>query len=480
MMPRGPEPVPDCTDLVARLRHCLDRMLSECPDVDRFIVAFSGGLDSTVLLHVCTLLGRLPGSCLAARQLEAIHIDHGLSPSSLQWKHHCQQQCDAFSVPLVTRTVQIGEQSQQGRGGKVPEARARKARYEAFAERLGSRDVLLQAHHQDDQAETVLLRLMRGTGPAGLAGMPAQRRLGQGRLLRPFLDVPGSQLEHHAREAGLSWVEDESNLDQRMDRNFLRHRVAPVLAERWPAWRNGVILAARHSAVSARMDDELARQDLVRLRSGTLPFIPEERQLDGRELVKLTRERQWNVLRFWIHEAIGVRVGEAVLRRVTGELLTARADARPEVSVSGFMIRRHRDRLCLCAPLHRVDAAWSAYWRPEREGEQLSLPDNGVLVARHANGKGLPTDCVYGIRYRRRGDKCELSGRPRRALNRLLQEYSIPEWWRDRLPLVTINDEPAWLPVIGICSTVTGPATGTGWDFEWLPPGTAAESDCGQ
>ncbi len=482
MMPRGPEPVPDGTDLVCRLQHRLEQMLSDCPEIDRFIVAFSGGLDSTVLLHACVLLGRLPGSCLAAvrgRQLEAIHIDHGLSPCSSDWKRHCQQQCDALSVPLVIRTVQVGDHSPPDRGGKVPEARARKARYEAFAEQLGSKDVLLQAHHQDDQAETVLLRLMRGAGPAGLSGMPAQRRLGQGRLLRPFLDVPGSQLEKHAREAGLSWIEDNSNHDPRMDRNFVRHRVAPVLAERWPAWRNGVSLTARHSAASARMDDELACQDLVRLRTGALPFIPEDRLLNGRELLKLTNHRQWNVLRFWIHEATGVRVGEAVLRRITGELLTARADARPEVPVAGFMMRRHRHCLCLSAPLHRIDTTWSGCWRPRREGEQLMLPDNGVLVARHAAGTGLPAGCVYGIRYRRRGEKCEVPGRPRRALGRLLQEYSIPDWWRDRLPLVTINDDPAWVPVIGICSTATSPTAGTGWDFEWLPPGISAESDCG-
>ncbi|MEX1196999.1 MAG: tRNA lysidine(34) synthetase TilS [Pseudohongiellaceae bacterium] len=471
-------------DLIQSLQQQLEEWLLHVPHVNRLVVAFSGGLDSTVLLHACAALREQRGSPLdgaSERTLEALHVDHGLSPRAPEWASHCRRQCIDLNVPLLCQAARVAampDDMLQG-SAKVPEARARDARYAAFTRYLDKHSALLMAHHQDDQAETVLLRLLRGAGPAGLAGMPARRSLGAGQLWRPLLEHPRSVLEDHARQYGLSWVEDVSNADTRMDRNYLRHQILPLIGERWPDWRQSWQLSAQHCAEAADLVSGLARKDRAAIQAGPVPFTSARQCVDGRALIALPPERQRNVLRHWLQRETGAPVGARLLSRVLREVLPARADAAPEVPLAGHRLRRHRHALVVCRELPPFSRDWQEIWRPEKNGEVLVLPGNGRLVARSTAPGGVPSGTTVTLRYRRRGERCQLPGRPERALSRVLQEQGVPVWWRDRLPLVTVSNEVIWIPGVG----PSGPASAmqhSGWAFDWYPPDREREpGHCG-
>lgn len=467
------------TDLIHSLQQQLEERLLHSPHTSRLIVAFSGGLDSTVLLHACTVLRDRPDSPLDDARgitLEALHVDHGLSPQSSDWVKHCRQQCIALDVPLSCHAVRVGAANggMPDGGAKVPEADARDARYAVFTRCLDEHSALLMAHHQDDQAETVLLRLLRGAGPAGLAGMPASRQLGAGLLWRPLLGHPRKDLEDHARHHGLSWIEDVSNTDTRMDRNYLRHHVLPLIGERWPEWRGSWQLSAQHCGEAAGLVSELARMDLATIQAGPLPFTPARRCLDCQALLALPLSRQRNVLRHWLQRETGTPVGARLLSRVLREVLPARADAVPEVPLAGHRLRRYRRMLVVSPELPPVDQHWQYTWQPVQDGEELVLPDVGRLRAREGVPGGIPSGTALTLRFRRQGDHCQPPGRPRRVLSRMLQEHGVPAWLRDRLPLVTVNDEVVWIPGVGPCSTASMTEQ-NGWGVDWYPPGQGRE-----
>lgn len=467
------------TDLTHCLQQQLEELLLRSPHISRLIVAFSGGLDSSVLLHTCAALRDRPGSPLDAasgRTLAALHVDHGLSPRASDWMMHCRRQCRALDVPLTCHPVHVdaGRGATPGDGAKVPEARAREARYRVFTDCMDGRSALLLAHHQDDQAETVLLRLLRGAGPAGLAGMPARRALGEGELWRPLLSYPREALEAHARAHGLSWVDDASNTDLRMDRNYLRHRVLPLIGERWPGWRDSWQLSAEHCAEAAGLVSDLARMDLAAVQTGAIPFMSARQCVNCAVLLELPVRRQRNVLRHWLQQETGAVATARLVSRVLREVIPARADASPEAPVAGYRLRRHRQTLALCPEPPPVAEGWHATWQPEHDGEELLLPDNGLLIARSGVPGGVPSGTVVTLRLRRQGDQCQPAGRSRRTLSRMLQEQGVPVWWRNRLPLVTVNGEVVWIPGVGGCGPYAT-AGQSGWAFDWYPPGQDRE-----
>lgn len=252
-------------------------------------IAFSGGLDSSVLLHLLADWARhedLP-------PLSAIHVHHGLQPAADAWPEYCAQFCARLDIPLEVVRVQVAP-------GASLEQAARRVRYAAFAERLGSGEVLLGAQHRDDQAETLLLRLLRGAGVRGLAAMPASRPLGQGSLVRPLIDCSRAELQAYAQSHGLAWVEDPSNADERFSRNFLRRQVMPLLAERWPQMTASLARSASHLSEAQQLLDELAEMDLLAARGVcALPWLPLP-SLDLSAVTALSDARQRNLLRHWL------------------------------------------------------------------------------------------------------------------------------------------------------------------------------------
>jgi len=398
--------------------------LQTLPPASRLIVAFSGGLDSHVLLH---LLAALRGEGLW--ELHAIHIHHGLNTRADAWADHCVRVCRGLDVGLEVIPVDARAAS-----GESPEAAARAARYHALAASMGEGDGLLTAHHRRDQAETLLLQLLRGAGPAGLAAMPRWQPLGSGWHGRPLLDVSRGTILGYAREQNLDWIEDDSNLDARFDRNLLRQQIMPLLRARWPAVDETLARAAAHQAESLGLLGDLARQDLEQIR-GELPGTLSVSALTG-----LRPARMRNVLRFWFMEKGLPMPSRARLQSVLDDVLSASPDTMPRVVWEGGEVRRYRNALYAMAALSPHDPNLRIAWDgvTDLAIEHLGL----VLTADWLHEQDVqvqPGECLV-VAFRQGGETLRLRGQTR-ELKKLMQERGIPPWERDRLPLVYRGDE---------------------------------------
>lgn len=394
----------------------------------RYVVAFSGGLDSSALLHCLANLCQ-QNSDFAAVPLLAMHIDHGLHADSSGWTEECVSFATTIGVECLALKVDVDKQS-----GKGLEAAARDARYSTLKSELRDGDWLLSAHHRDDQAETLLLNLVRGSGPAGLAGIASARRFGPGWLVRPLLDVEQSDIRTYAASASLQWIDDPSNQEMRFDRNFLRHEVLPKLATRWPDVAHRLNRSASHASEATELMAELARIDMRAL--GARP-----RRLDIEGLQSLGLVRQKNLLRFALRELALTTPSTEFLDRVVNEVIPARIDAQPLVSWPGASIRRYRNVL---------------YLLPEKlpEGitaspmslDELSLgPGMGSIQLVADAEIGLSEDLVQrGLRVgsRQGGEEIKPQGQTHtRKLKKLLQEEGVVPWMRGRLPLVYAGEQ---------------------------------------
>lgn len=425
-------------------------------------VGYSGGLDSHVLLHA---LAKLLGN----ESITAIHINHQMSPNADNWHQHCQDCCDGLGVPMVAKSVTV-ENTGQGF-----EQAAREARYGVFEQILGEGDLLLLAHHADDQVETVLYRLLRGTGTKGLAGIPMNRPLGAGEILRPLLPFPRKELEDYAVTNELKWIEDESNKDITFDRNFLRQKVVPVLAERWPD------CAARvtHSAALCAETDQLA----IMLAAQDLAAVYERSERIGWSIalepfMALEVSRQANLLRHWAGQHQLPQPGHRIVETILHELLPARQDAEPLVSWGGGQLRRYQKHL------HLLPENFSSLVEGENS-EQLSglldteliwdvksslaLPDGSELCMTKEQGKGLriPEEGV-SIRFRSGGERCKPAGRSgSNTLKKLFQEYGLEPWLRNRVPLIYVKDQLAAVGDLWVCDEFSVSEEEQGVVLQW-------------
>ena len=413
------------------------RILERLPRAGCYHVAYSGGRDSHVLLHVlASSQGQLPG------ELRAIHVNHGLHPHAARWARHCQTVCGALSVPLT-----VVEVDASAGDGESPEAAARRARYQAFARLVGEGDCLLTAHHRDDQAETLLLQLLRGSGPHGLAGMPARALFGKGLHARPLLDCTRAQLDAYAAARKLEWIEDPSNRDTGLRRNFIRHQVMPVLAAQWPAVAGTLSRSAAHCAEAAQLLDDLAAGDLRRV-EGRQPG-----QLELAALLNLDEARQRNVMRYWIRSQGFPLPRQAHLERIQRDVLHAAPGRSPRVCWTGAEIRRYRNTLYVMQPLSSFDNTVILPWNMERP---LPLPgDLGRLAAVMEEGGGLAQEIRQRdditVRFRQGGEACRPAGRGHAlSLKKLFQERGIPPWQRERIPLLYAGGQLA--AVVGVCA----------------------------
>jgi tRNA(Ile)-lysidine synthase len=382
------------------------------------LVGLSGGLDSIVLLHV---LATSP--VVRARGVRALHVHHGLHADADAWAGHCQRACDALDVPLaIVRTV---VECDSGHG---PEAAARHARHEAFAAALGTEEVLALAHHCDDQAETFLLRALRASGPDGLGAMRPWRRFGRGWLWRPLLDVPRSDLLAYAQRHHLHWVDDPSNADTDLDRNFLRHRVLPLLRERWP---HADAAFARSAALSAEAGELLDAGDALAL-AAARGADPNTIHVDA--LLGLPVARRARVLRRWIGELGLPPLSSEGIGHVESDLLRATADAEAEFAWSGAVIRRWRNGLHAGEKQAPLPSTWQTTW----DGRSpLALPAGSTLVLQGAAGFDPP----LRVHARLGGERITLPGRVHsHSLKHVLQDLGVPPWERERMPLLSSDD----------------------------------------
>jgi tRNA(Ile)-lysidine synthase len=394
-------------------------------------VGFSGGLDSTVLLHALHESARESSGILTA-----VHVHHGLSPNADAWAASCRERCARLGVALDIVRVSLDRES-----GLGLEAEARRARYAVYASR--PEPYVALAHHHDDQVETTLLQLFRGTGLKGVAAMPRLRALTpRVTLYRPFLATPRAALEAYAREKGLEWIEDESNAGRAQDRNFIRHEVAALLDTRFPAWRDSVARFSSHAADAQSLLDELARLDGLPAQAGhALP-------LDA----GLTPSRRSNLLRAFLALNGLAMPAEARLAEMARQLWEAREDARVLVRHDEVAVTRHRGRARI-EPL--TDAPARIPWHGEAHVD-LGEP-HGSVDFESGVGAGLAASRVGTGRWffapRSGGERLRLgAGRPSRTLRNLLQEHGLSAGERERLPLLFHDDALVWVPGIGIAA----------------------------
>ncbi|KSW23342.1 MULTISPECIES: tRNA lysidine(34) synthetase TilS [unclassified Pseudomonas] len=409
-------------------------------------VGFSGGLDSSVLLHLLAQLARTE----SLPPLSAIHVHHGLQAAADAWPAHCEAFCRELGVPLLVERVTVPT-------GASLEQAARRARYEAFAKHLKTDDCLLAAQHRDDQAETLLFRLLRGAGVRGLAGIPAARPLGAGMLLRPLLDVPRAELESYAREHGLRWIEDPSNTDTAFARNYLRQRVLPLLAERWPRAVDNIARSAAHLAEAEALLAELAQQDLAAARPGNDFDWLHVPSLALAPLLALGESRQRNALRHWL--APFTPMPDSAHWAGWQALRDAAGDAAPVWRLGGGELQRSGGRLWWLSGAWLQAPACELPW--DDPSQPLALPGNGLLHL-----EGAPPVGPLRVTCRRGGEQLELARRGHRDLKRLLNESAVPAFVRPRLPLLWRGGQ-----LLGVANLPALRQAGeTGWRLRWTAP----------
>jgi tRNA(Ile)-lysidine synthase len=421
---------------------------------ERLAVALSGGLDSMVLLHLAHEAAQAAGL-----PLFAFHVHHGLSPNADGWLAHCAAAAAALGVGFDHRDVTV----EKGRSGV--EAAARKQRYAALGEmcRAHGAGLLLTAHHLDDQAETVLLQLLRGSGPAGLSGMDAANRaptlLGDDNIVmaRPLLGVARAELETYAAQQHIVWVEDESNSDPRYTRNALRHQVMPVLAQAFPGFQRRIARSSAHAQSAQRLLIELAQQDLGLCLDGDA--------IDLTRMRSLSADRIDNLLRHWFSQRGLGMPSTAWLDQMVEQLLSAREDTQPLVSHPEIDVRRHRDRLYLVPKLRDlaglrdpddegiiVKHAQAFRWNGEAG---IAFPDYGGLLHFDVAGQGFDPAWLksrpLAIDFRKGGERLKLApNRPTRGLKQLFQAADVPVWERPRLPIVSSGAELLFAAGLGM------------------------------
>jgi tRNA(Ile)-lysidine synthase len=377
-------------------------------------VGFSGGLDSTVLLHAAARVRLMA----AGGELVAVHVNHGLQPDADAWQAHCERFAAGLGVGFAAHGVHVE------RRGSL-EAAARAARYGVFTALLATPDArLLLAHHRDDQAETVLLRLLQGRG---LYGMPAARALGAGALHRPLLDLGRADLERYARAHGLAWLEDPSNADPALDRNFVRHRVLPALRARFPAVDRALL-----DAMAAR-----SAEDGLLLADGAPPLGQSSVAVDALLARDPAAQLAW--LRLWLaRHGRALPTGRAL--RALLLQLAAPDDRQPVLVLAQGALRRHRGRLWLVDPAPELADRY-----PLAVPGRLQLPHG--LLALTPDPRGFACRGAVEVRFRGGGERIR-SGGHHRSVKQLLQASGVPPWERPAYPLVFDEAGCAALPGI--------------------------------
>ena len=421
-------------------------------------VALSGGLDSTVLLKALVGLGR------SKSDLRAVHIDHGLQGDAKSWSDACATQCAGLDVPYNSLSVSISRDK-----GFSLEAQAREARYQALGSQLARGEILMVAHHMDDQMETVLLQLLRGAGPAGLAAMPELAPLDKGWLCRPLLGNTRQELATYAKVKKLIWQVDPSNRDTAFDRNYIRHRLAPVLRERWPSASVTVSRSARHCAEAVELIDDLAMLDLSQLVDG--------QRLSTAGLCMLSPVRQRNVVRCWLRNAGFAVPDSRRLQSILDTVVIAADDAEPEVIWDGIAVRRYRRYLYAMADAASISTLDEKLGQSWDISGSLDLGKAGRFVLER--GKAGPNEQMLDwnrlqgrsllVRRREGGERIRIVGQKNsKSLKNLFQEAGVLPWMRKQIPLFYDGDTLVAVGDLWVCADAAAEKAREAVKLRWL------------
>lgn len=443
---------------------CLSEHIPKLNDANHVYVALSGGLDSHVLLHMMV-------SLIDSKSITAVHVNHQLSPNADSWQQHCENVCFKLGIHIISEVVEVKNK------GEGLEQAARDARYKIFTKLLSKNDLIIVAHHADDQAETVLYRLLRGAGTKGLSGMPARRPLGLGELFRPLLPFSRDELEAYASSHNIKWIEDESNININYDRNFLRHKVLPVIAQRWPDCAHKLNHAAKLCAESDYLVDALSMQDLSDL-SEKSERIGWSISIDA--LVSLEKSRQANVIRCWIAKNKLPPPRYSVLKVILNQMLFARLDSQSFVSWGGVQLRMFKKKIYLLpvdldtsskdipgAGELVVTSKTSIKWDG---ASTVNLSNGSKLSAKLSNTGGLKVSKKnhVEIRFRSGGERCKPFGRNgSNTLKKLFQEYALEPWLRNKVPLIYVDGKLAAVGDLWVCTEFFSSTDEVGIQLQW-------------
>ncbi len=412
-------------------------------------MALSGGVDSVALLHALADSRRV-----LARRLVAFHVNHGLVEEADEWQEFCGGLCEGFGIPYEGLSVSVVN------SGAGLEAAARKARYNAIQSRMRAEDVVITAHHADDQAETLLLQAVRGAGPHGLSAMATLRPFGPGWLARPLLDLCRADITRYAAQQGLRWVDDSSNRSAEFTRNRVRRDILPLLASLGHGGTRALARSARLQAQSAGLLDEVAAEDM-KMASGRYGAV-----LCCEHLLSLSVSRRRNLIRFWLRQRGVPMLHEAQMDTLDRDILGAGKDRQPELRWAGVVLRRFRAELSL----HR-DGEIAA----PRDDELRFLPPRdlvlpvGWLRARAVIGDGIKQGLDYSVRFRRGGEALRPVGDSHcRSVKYLFQRHHVPPWRRSIVPLLFADDRLAAIPGICIAHEFAAAQGEPAWQVEWL------------
>ncbi|MFO1391917.1 MAG: tRNA lysidine(34) synthetase TilS [Agitococcus sp.] len=401
------------------------------PNIQRLVIAYSGGVDSHVLLDMVVQLQQFH-----QRPIKIIHVHHGLSQYANDWANHVEQVAQAYNVDYVIKRVSVNQQQ-----ASLEDA-ARQARYQAINHELIDGDVLLLAHHQQDQAETFLLRLMRGSGVKGLGGMAVIGSVPFNQFniqaWRPLLTVNKSQILDYAQQRQLNWIEDDSNTNENLNRNYLRHQVIPILQQRWPSVSQQLADTSQRMREADELLQTLAAIDYQQVQD-------KSDSLNIARLTELSEARRNNVLRYWLQK-LGFNLPEyQQLSKIWSEVCLAKEDAQPKYYWPDVEIRRYRQQLFAMQPLQLFDNKTEIQWHNKQQS--MVLPTGETLTPQQAQ-QGIKADYwqsgQISIRYRQGGEKIKPVGRQyNHDIKTLLQTEGVPSWQRPRIPLLYINGQLA-------------------------------------
>lgn len=438
-------------------------------DIACYVVAYSGGMDSHVLLTCCNQL-RLP--------VRAVHVHHGLQSVADEWVVHCQGICKALDIRLDILYIDARKKHRQS-----PEEAARDARYQALQDNMRENEVLLTAQHRNDQAETLLLQLFRTASSAGLSAMPASRRFGRFVHLRPLLAFSRKEIESFARENALHWIEDPTNLDTSFDRNYVRQHLIPELENRWPNITEQLATVAGLQSGNLQVLEDMAAIDLANAKRTPEHSI----EFGGHQVIsilsisclkQLSYARRFNLLRYWLLQEIPVNnvAGQLtkvsptrkLLEEIVRSLIDSRSDANPVIFSTGYEFRKFQGELYLLTTGPEIMGQVTLDWCPV---QPVSIPALNVqLRAVKTKGNGLNRELLaesLKIRFRQGGERLHPAGRRHsQSLKKLFQEAGIPQWQRDNIPLLYYGDELIAVIGLWICARYAVDKNGEGWQIE--------------
>jgi tRNA(Ile)-lysidine synthase len=398
-------------------------------------VALSGGVDSAVLLHLLHQLQKTHHFTL-----KASHVHHGLSKNADKWVKFCEKLCTQLSVPLDVHYIKLPQKKSLGIEGE-----ARRLRYEKLL--TSKTDLVVLAHHEDDQAETFLLQLIRGAGVKGLSSMAHFDD--SRRLWRPLLNASRTDIERYAKKHKLSWIEDESNQNTDFDRNFIRSKVLPILKNRFSHVIKVISRSSAHLAEAQNLLDDLAQIDLKKhLKSNNY-----KHKLIVKTLDKLSNARAKNVLRYWLEINAQLMPSKDLLDELLRQVLTAKKDATIKIYLSKkFEVRRYQDEIYIVPNNQKIQKNYEIIWEGESE---ILLPNGTQLNFKKAKGSGINFKFLDNqklkIRNRQGGEFFKPdSKRPTKKIKQLLQESDLPPWEREFFPIIFVDDEVACVPNFGI------------------------------